>query len=81
MLSDAIASGDTAAINYFIAEKYVKAIEALAASPNQKTFIMPMEMAGLAGTLAGISEVARAAFTQGGAPRQTGSVPSTPRQG
>ncbi|MDP2357873.1 MAG: SPFH domain-containing protein [Beijerinckiaceae bacterium] len=81
MLSDAIASGDTAAINYFIAEKYVKAIEALATSPNQKTFIMPMEMAGLAGTLAGISEVARAAFAQVETPRRPGSVPASPRQG
>lgn len=62
MLSDAIAQGDTAAINYFIAEKYVKAIDTLAQSPNQKTFLMPMDMAGLAGTLAGIAEVARSAM-------------------
>ncbi len=58
MVSEAIAKGDIAALNYFIAEKYVKAIDALAHSPNQKTFIMPMDMAGIAGTLGGIAEIA-----------------------
>ena len=70
MLSEAIAKGDTAAINYFIAEKYVKAIDALAHSNNQKTLIMPMDMAGVAGTLAGIAEVARGAFNADGSPAQ-----------
>ncbi|MGE3247320.1 MAG: SPFH domain-containing protein [Beijerinckiaceae bacterium] len=62
MVSDAIGAGDIAAINYFVAEKYVKAIDSLAKSPNQKTFIMPMDMAGIAGTLGGIAEVARSAL-------------------
>ncbi|MDH7798784.1 MULTISPECIES: SPFH domain-containing protein [unclassified Beijerinckia] len=65
LVSDAIAKGDMAALNYFIAEKYVKAIDALAHSTNQKTFLMPMDMAGLAGTLAGISEIARHANDTG----------------
>ena len=79
MVSEAIAKGDIAALNYFIAEKYVRAIDALAHSPNQKTFIMPMEMAGLAGTLGGIAEIARGALgdqSAGGAARR-GSVPPT----
>ena len=54
--------GDPAALNYFIAEKYVKAIDAVAHSNNQKVFLMPMDMAGLAGTLGGISEIARNAM-------------------
>ena len=66
MLSDAIEKGDTAAINYFIAEKYVKAIDAIAHSTNQKVFIMPMDMAGLAGTLGGIAEIARGAIGEAG---------------
>ncbi len=85
MLSDAIAEGDTAAINYFIAEKYVKAIDAMAHSTNQKTFIMPMDMAGLAGTLAGISEIARGAISDssGGAraSQQTRSATGVPPAG
>src|ERR1019366_7264534 len=35
MVSEAIAAGDLAALNYFIAEKYVKSIQALAEAPNQ----------------------------------------------
>jgi regulator of protease activity HflC (stomatin/prohibitin superfamily) len=81
LVSDAIAGGDMAAINYFVAEKYVRAIESLAKSPNQKTFIMPMEMAGLAGTLGGIAEVARAAMSSDATVRRSGGsgVPSTGR--
>ena len=59
MVSDAIQKGDIAALNYFIAEKYVRAIDALAHSNNQKTFIMPMDMAGIAGTVAGIAELVK----------------------
>ena len=65
MVSAAIANGDLAALNYFIAEKYVKAITALAETPNQKVFIMPMDMASLAGTLGGIAEIARSALGEG----------------
>jgi regulator of protease activity HflC (stomatin/prohibitin superfamily) len=78
MMSEAIANGDKAAINYFIAEKYVRAIDALARSPNQKTFIMPLDMAGVAGTLAGVAEVAKGAFEQQAATRPT-SVPPAGR--
>lgn len=54
MVSDAIAKGGTDAINYFIAQDYVKAFEKLATSPNQKTLIVPAELSSLAGTLAGV---------------------------
>ena len=83
MVSDAIAKGDIAALNYFVAEKYVRAITALAQSPNQKTFIMPMDMAGIAGTLGGIAELARSSFSDAPRPaaqmqpRGGGSVPTT----
>src|SRR3984957_7571565 len=65
MVSEAIASGDLAALNYFIAEKYVKAIQALAQAPNQKVFIMPLDLASLAGTLGGIAEIAASARGEG----------------
>ena len=80
MVSEAIAKGDIAALNYFIAEKYVRAIDALAHSPNQKTFIMPMDMAGLAGTLGGIAQIARSALQEPSASEpaaRRGSVPPT----
>jgi regulator of protease activity HflC (stomatin/prohibitin superfamily) len=66
MVSQAIASGDLAALNYFIAEKYVKAIQSIAETPNQKVFMMPMDMASLAGTLGGIAQIAASAMGEGG---------------
>ena len=84
-VSEAIAGGDLAALNYFIADAYVKALGNLATSPNQKVLILPTEMAGLAGTLGGIAEIARAALAENrgedaarAPPRRTGAVPSTP---
>ena len=62
MVSDAIASGDIQAVNYFIAQKYVEALGKFATSPNQKTLLLPMEATGILGSLAGIAEVAKAAL-------------------
>jgi regulator of protease activity HflC (stomatin/prohibitin superfamily) len=64
MLSEAIAQGDIAALNYSIAEKYVRAFTALAQAPNQRTFIVPMELASLAGTLTGIAAIAGSAQSE-----------------
>ncbi|MFG1347534.1 SPFH domain-containing protein [Xanthobacter autotrophicus DSM 431] len=62
VLSAAVASGDPAALNYYIAEKYVKAFETLGASPNQKVVLVPYEGTALLSSLAGIGEIARNAF-------------------
>jgi regulator of protease activity HflC (stomatin/prohibitin superfamily) len=78
-VSQAIAAGDVQAINYFVAQRYLESLEAFARSPNQKTFILPMEATGIVGALAGIGEIAKQTFTgeaPGSAPRRTtGSVP------
>ena len=78
MVSDAIAKGSVQAINYFVAQKYIEAFKALAESPNQKFVLMPMESAGILGSLGGIAELAREALSK----QQTviGSRP-TPNQG
>ena len=55
MVSQAIAKGDVNAINYFVAQEYVKAFESLAKSPNMKTIIVPAELSSLAATVGGIS--------------------------
>ena len=62
MVSEAIASGDLAALNYFVAEKYVRALDGFAKAPNQKTFILPMDLAGIAGSIGGIAEIAKSAL-------------------
>jgi regulator of protease activity HflC (stomatin/prohibitin superfamily) len=62
MVSEAITKGDLAAANFLVAEKYIGAIRELATAPNQKVVILPIEMASLAGTIGGISELTRAVF-------------------
>lgn len=66
MLSEAIAKGDVQAVNYFVAQKYVEAIAKLAASPNQRVLLMPLDTAGLVGSLAGVAEIAREALHKEG---------------
>ena len=59
LVSDAIASGDVNAINYFVALKYVEAFAKLAESPQQKTVIVPADMGSLVGSIAGIGELVK----------------------
>ena len=87
MVSHAINKGSVQAINYFVANKYVEALKALAEADNQKVLIMPLEVSSLIGTIAGVGELAREAFGGGGEPaspaktqtsrrpRSAGSVP------
>jgi len=62
MVSAAVARGDVSALNYFVAEKYLRAFGQLAESPNQKVLILPYEAVGVLGALAGIGEIARDTF-------------------
>src|SRR3990170_2839351 len=62
MVSDAISAGNVQAINYFVAQKYIEAFKALAEAPNQKFVMMPMESAGVIGSLGGIAELAKEAL-------------------
>lgn len=61
-VSDAIASGDVQAVNYFVAQKYVEALGLFANSPNQKILFMPLDAANVIGALGGVAEIAREAF-------------------
>src|SRR5512140_2510609 len=81
MVSQAIARGDTAALNYFVAQQYLKALTELAHSPNQKVLMLPIEATGMLASLAGIGEIAKATFGESSASavaaaRRGGSVPS-----
>ena len=62
MVSSAIASSGSQAINYFVAQKYVEAIGLFATSPNAKTILFPVEATALIGTLGGIGEIAKDAL-------------------
>src|SRR5215467_3766925 len=78
VVSQAVASGDIAALNYFIAEKYLKAFGLLAESPNQKVLILPMEATNVLGSLAGIAEIAKQTF--GGDPKNSDGKAPPPRR-
>ena len=62
MVSEAIAKGDVQAVNYFVAQKYTEALQNIAVSENNKLVLMPLEASSLIGSIAGIAEVAKAAF-------------------
>ena len=83
LVSDAIAEGNVQAINYFIANNYVKALESLAKAPNQKVIMMPLEASSVIGSVAGLAQITSEAFGSGASgstpPRGSGwgSVPQT----
>ena len=66
MVSRAIAAGDVNAINYFVAQRYTDALRDVAAAPNAKTVMIPLEATGVIGSIAGIAEIAREALGDGG---------------
>lgn len=59
LVSEAIAQGSSQALGYFLGQKYIEALKAFAESPNQKTMVLPVEMSGIAGSLAGLGEIVR----------------------
>ena len=75
MVSEAIGAGNSQAINYFVAQKYTDALQAIGSAPNQKVIMMPMEATSLIGSLGGIGEIARDLFDKDG-----GSSASKPRR-
>jgi regulator of protease activity HflC (stomatin/prohibitin superfamily) len=62
VVSDAIASGNVNAINYFVAQKYVEALQHIGSAPNQKLVLMPLEAGSVIGSVAGIAELAKEAL-------------------
>lgn len=62
VVSEAIAKGDLQAVNYFVAQKYVEALQQIAAADNSKVVWMPLEASSVIGALGGITELTRSAF-------------------
>jgi regulator of protease activity HflC (stomatin/prohibitin superfamily) len=58
-VSKAVEGGTVQALNYFIAQKYVNAMTEIGQSPNSRLVLMPMELSGLVGAIAGIAELAK----------------------
>lgn len=63
-VSNAIATGNIQAVNYFVATKYVDALKDIASAPNQKVILMPLEASNVIGAMGGITELAKEAFAK-----------------
>lgn len=66
MVSEAIASGNVQAVNYFVAQKYIDALGQLAAADNSKVILMPLEASQVIGAVGGIGEIVRSTFDKDG---------------
>ena len=67
VVSEAIATSGTQALNYFIAQKYTEAVAGFATSPNAKTILFPVEATQLIGSIGGIGALVQDALGSGGA--------------
>jgi regulator of protease activity HflC (stomatin/prohibitin superfamily) len=69
MVSKAIAAGNTNALNYFVAQKYIESLKEFAHSPNQKVFFLPVEATSVIASIGGIAELAKDAMQKQSMPR------------
>lgn len=65
LLSKSIVDGEVHSLNYFIAQKYVDALQKIGSAHNQKLVFMPLEAAGVIGAIGGIAELAKEASNKG----------------
>jgi len=77
VVSQAVAGGESVAVNYFIAQRYVGALEKVASAPNQKLIMMPLEASGIIGAVAGIAEIAKDALAANSSPTRRTTLPNT----
>ena len=59
MVSEAIAAGNIQAVNYFVATKYVEALQTIGTADNQKIMFLPIEASSLIGSIGGIAELVK----------------------
>ena len=80
-VSHAIADGNIQAVNYFVAEKYVEALKEVAAAPNTKLVMVPLEATGIVGSIAGIGELVRETFSGDGSGNGGKGGATSPKNG
>ena len=61
VVSIAIAEGDVKALNYFVAQRYVEALQTIGTASNAKLVLMPLEASSVIGSIAGIAELVKGA--------------------
>ena len=65
-VSEAINNGNVQALNYFVGLKYVEALKSIGVAENQKVIMLPLDATSVLGSVAGIAEIAKAAFNKDG---------------
>jgi hypothetical protein len=80
MVSDAAALHGQAGLRYFIADRYVRAFQAMASAPNTRLVVVPMESTALAGGITQALELLRSGDgpSGGGPPPQMPQRPEPP---
>ncbi len=61
VVSKALQEGNQQAINYFLGQKYVAALQTIGSSSNSKLVLMPLEAGGVMGAIAGVAEMLKTA--------------------
>jgi len=79
VVSEAIAAGSTQAINYFVAQKYVEALQAIGSAHNEKIVFLPLDTTGVLGALGGIQELTRSLGGGSGGAARPITAPVAPR--
>ena len=64
-VSGAIAEGNLHAINYFVAQKYVRTLEAYADARGEKVLFLPLDAASVIQTVSGVRDLANRSRRQG----------------
>lgn len=57
VVSEAIASGDIQAVQYFLGLKYVEALQGIGTAENSKLIMLPIEATAITGAVAGVAEL------------------------
>lgn len=79
MVSEAIATGGPQAIQFFIAQEYVKSLGTIGSSPNSKLVMIPLEAAGIAGAVAGVGAMFKDFGKEQAPPRAQAGPGAQPR--
>jgi regulator of protease activity HflC (stomatin/prohibitin superfamily) len=86
MVSEAATQHGESALRYFIADRYVRAFQAMASAPNSRLVVVPMEAVSLAGGIAQAMELLKSGNDHpggggggGGLPGPHGTEPPPPR--
>jgi regulator of protease activity HflC (stomatin/prohibitin superfamily) len=80
MVSEAAAQYGQAGLRYFIADRYVRAFQAMASAPNTRLVVVPMEATALAGGITQAMELLRGGDSPPGAiPPEMPPPPEAPR--